>query len=59
MLVELPVYEGPAVNKLIAVRTIRRVEPDRNWTRLHLDGGESLLVCADYQYVKERIMEAE
>lgn len=55
MMVELPAHEGTAVRKLFAVRTIRLVEPDRNWTRITLDDGKSVLICKDYDAVKQAI----
>ena len=56
-IIELPVYNGRwGENQLIHTENIRRVKPDRNWTRLELKQGDSLLVTEEYETVRELVV---
>lgn len=59
MMVELPINTtNGSIYQLLALRTIRRVEPDRNWTRLTLDNNEEILVTLEYHKTAYKIKEA-
>ena len=59
MMIELPVNTvNGSIYQLLALRTIRKVEPDRNWTRLTLDNNEEILVTLEYHKTAYKIKEA-
>jgi hypothetical protein len=59
MMVELPIYKpGGNQRQTLAIRTIRRVEPDRNWTRITLDNNEQVLAAISYREATQAIADA-
>jgi hypothetical protein len=56
MMIELPLNtERGSVYQLLALKTIRRIEPDRNWTLITLDNQEQILVTKDYRTISSLI----